>query len=149
MGHLGSDETVLLIILAVVGGILLVMLAIQALVCWLLYDAWKRIPPPYLEGEPWHAWLLMVPLLGLIMGFFVHPRIARSYRNYLAAWNIHDAGDCGEQIGQAYAICAACSVIPYLGSLAAMAGFVLIIVFLVKITGLKKRLVPVQPPPVG
>lgn len=147
MAHLTPDQFVIVLILAIAIVFVLTMMAIQVFVAWFLYDAWNRIPPPYREGESWHAWLLLVPFVNLVMPFFVHPRISRSYRNYLAAWNIHDAGDCGEQLGLACAVCTACSVVPYLGLLAAMAGVVLVIVYIVKLNGLKKRLGVAAPPP--
>ncbi|KAF0244934.1 MAG: hypothetical protein FD180_2084 [Planctomycetota bacterium] len=137
MGH--GNEALLLTILAIVGVFLLVMLAIHVFICWLLYDAWNRVPPQCREGEPWHAWLLLVPICNLVMPFFVHPRISRSYRNLFAAYQMPPEDDCGEQLGFTYAVCSACSVVPYVGLLAALAALVIIIMYLLKIGRLKAR----------
>lgn len=137
-----TDLNILLVVLAVVGVLVLAMLAIQVFVCWLLYDAWRRIPPQVVEGEPWHAWLLLVPFVNLVMPFFVHPRISRSYQRYLTACNIQGEGDCGEQMGFIYALCGVGSLIPYIGLLAALGGLCVLIVYVVKVNTLKKRYFP-------
>lgn len=136
---MASNEAIFLTILVAVGVLLLVMFAVQVFICWLLYDAWNRVPPQCREGEPWHAWLLLIPIVGVVMAFFVHPRIARSYRNLLAAYQMPAEDDCGEKLGFSYAVCGACSVVPYVGLLAALAALVIIILFLVKIGRLKAR----------
>ena len=63
----------------------------------------------------------------------------------------HDVGDAGRGMGLAYAICAACSIVPCVGIFAGLAALVLLIIFLVKIYGLKAQIgapaggFPVQP----
>ena len=47
-------------------------------------------------------------------------------------------GDCGEKIGFWYAICGGLLIIPCVNYLAGPAGLVLLIIYLVKIHGLKK-----------
>lgn len=132
-------ESSFLIILVVA---LLVGLAIGVLLVWLLYDACSRIPAQYRQLEPWHAWLLLIPLWGLIWNFFVYARLSRSMGAALAAQGTPAADDCGAQLGQTYSICCILSLIPFIGGIAGVVALVVWIMYLVKITGLKKRLAP-------
>ena len=97
--------------------VLVIALAVQAFVCYLLSGCLKRIPEPYRQQQPGMVWLLMIPLVGIVWNFFVYPNLSRSYQAYFAAQGRTDVGDCGAGIGLAYCICAAVSLIPYLGML--------------------------------
>ena len=118
----------------------LIGLAIQAYVCYLLSGCLKRIPPPYRQQEPNMVWLLMIPLVNIVWNFFVYPNLSRSYQAYFAAQGRTDVGDCGAGIGLAYCICAAVSFIPYLGMLTGIAALVLLIMYLIKAIDLKKQI---------
>lgn len=134
----GMETTVLLIILvAVVIGV-----AIAVLLVWLLYDACKRIPAQYRELEPWQVWLLLIPVWSLIWNFVVYPRLSRSMQAALAAQGTPAADDCGAQLGLYYAICCVVALVPIVGGIAGLAGLVIWIMYLVKISGLKKGLPP-------
>jgi len=117
--------------------IVLVSLAIQAVICWLLSTCFQAIPQQFRKMEPGMVWLLLIPCFGLVWNFFVFPRLAQSFKAYFDSVGRTDVEDCGEKIGWAFAICVACSIIPYLGMLAGLAGLVLLIIFLVKAMGLK------------
>ncbi|MEI8195843.1 MAG: hypothetical protein WCI73_08045 [Phycisphaerae bacterium] len=142
----------------------LVGLAIQIFICWLLSDSLKRLPPEYRQQQPEMVWLLLIPLFGLVWNFFVYPKIADSYKAYFTAQasgalpmaapggipnlnyqNANTGDDCGRGIGLAYCICAAISWVPYVGACTGLAALVLMIIFLVKITGLKNMLPPANP----
>jgi hypothetical protein len=132
-------------------------LAISALVCFLIYNAQNALPPQFQRIPAGQVWLLMIPLFNLVWNFFVFPRVADSYRDYFHSAGRPDVGDAGRGIGLGYAICAACSIIPCVGIFAGLAALVLLIIFLVKIYGLKAQIAapaggfPVQsnqtPPP--
>ena len=138
-----EEAAVLLIMFVIGGGILLVGLAIQAFVCWLVSGSLKRIPEQYCEQTPGMVWLLMIPCFPLIWNFFVYPRVAASFQNY---FNDHpdqaqmDVGDCGAQLSQYYCIATVCGLIPLVGGLASMAALVLLILTLVKFSELKKQI---------
>lgn len=115
-------------------------LAIQAVICWFMASAIGRVPPEYREIEPGGVWLLMIPLFSIIWLFFVVQRIPRSFQNYFEARERYDYGDCGAQLGLWYAICAVGTLIPYLGTCVGVAAFVLMIMFLVKLSELKNQI---------
>lgn len=141
-------------------GFALVHFAIKFFICWLLSDALKHLPPAYRQQQPEMVWLLLIPLFNLVWNFFVYPKIADSYKAYFAAqaggavptpmpgalpnlnYQTSPGDDCGRGIGLAYSICAAIAVIPYVGACTGIAALVLLIIFLVKISGLKNQLPP-------
>ena len=115
-------------------------LAISIVICLILVGCFKRIPPEHRQMEPGMVWLLMIPCFNLIWNFFVFPKLSQSFKGYFDAVDDTTVGDCGASLGMAYAIVSACCVIPYAGCLTAVASIVLLIVCLVKATGLKNRI---------
>ena len=139
---------------------LTVGLAISALVCFLIYNAQNALPPQFQRIPAAHVWLLMIPLFNLVWNFFVFPRVSDSYRDYFNSVGRPDVGDAGRGMGMAYAICGAVSIVPCVGIFAGLAALVLLIIYLVKIYGLKAQIAgpgvggfpvqphqPVSPPP--
>jgi hypothetical protein len=124
---------------------LLIGLAVSAAICYLLYNAQNAIPPEHQRVKPGMIWLLMIPLFNLVWNFFTFPKISDSYASYFQSRGRTDVGDAGRGIGLAFAICAACSIIPCVGVFTALASLVLLILFLVKIYGLKSQIGQVQP----
>ncbi|MBI5393896.1 MAG: hypothetical protein HZA91_01225 [Verrucomicrobia bacterium] len=117
-------------------------IAIGVLICWLLFDCCKRIPAQFRKQEPGMVWLLLIPLFNIVWVFFVFPRLSDSLKAYFDSVGKTGVGDCGRQIGFIYAICAVCGMIPFVNCLAGPAALVLLIIYLVKITGLKGQLPP-------
>jgi hypothetical protein len=115
-------------------------LAINAVICFLLWGCFKRIPQQYRAMEPNMVWLLMIPCFGLVWNFFVFPRLSQSYQQYFAAQGRTDVGDCGKQIGLGLAICAALSIIPFVNYCTGVVALVLLIIYLVKVLGLKGQI---------
>lgn len=113
-------------------------LAVAAVVCWLISGCLKVLPQEYREMEPGMVWLLMIPLFQLVWNFFVFPKTSRSFQRYFAARGRTEFGDCGEKIGLWYAICGALCLIPCVNYVAGPAALVLLIIYLVKVTGLKQ-----------
>ena len=126
--------------------ILGVGLVISLVICYLLYEALKRVPSQFRQMDPPMVWLLMIPCFNLVWNFFVFPKISRSYKAYFEAAGNTEVGDCAEKLGLIYAICAVCSIIPCVGAIAGLAGLVLLIIYLVQIYGLKAK---IQPEAVG
>ena len=144
--------------LAVIAVAMLVCIGITVLVCWLLYGCFNRIPAAHRKMEPGLVWLLLIPCFNLVWAFFVFLRLPDSYNSYFKAQGRTDGGDYGRSIGLAYAICSACSIVPYIGILPGLASLILLILFLVKAHGHKKEIpqepafvspVPPPPPPVA
>jgi hypothetical protein len=137
---------------------LTVGLAISILVCFLIYNAQAALPPQFQRIPAGQVWLLLIPLFNLVWNFFVFPRVSESYQTYFNSQGRTDVGDAGRGLGVGYSICAAITVIPCpcVGGIAGLAALVLLILFLVKIYGLKAQIgspgggfpvYPNQPPP--
>lgn len=120
--------------------VIVISLVIAIAICLMLTSCFKRIPPEHRKMEPGMVWLLLIPCFSLVWNFFVFPRLSESYLSYFTAQGRTDVGDCGRGVGMAYAICCACSIIPYLGILAGLAALVLLIVYLVKAFELKDQI---------
>ena len=133
-------------IFALVVGIILAFMAIfigvGVLICWILYDCLKRVPPQFRQQEPGLAWLLLIPFFGVVWNFFVFLPLARSYQSYFYSRGRTDLRDCGYNISLAYCICAAISIIPYLGLLAWIPSLVLLIISLSKVHALSRQIEP-------
>jgi hypothetical protein len=132
--NLGMPE---LVLLALIGSACMVPLVVEAVVAALLSSALRRLPPRYRQMDPGLIWLLMIPLFGIGWNFFVVLKVSRSYRDYFAERGRSETGDCGEALGLAYSVCAACSLVPYLGCVTAVAALVLLVLYLVKMNTLK------------
>lgn len=136
-----SGELVALgVILFVIGVILLVTLLVYLIVAFLLYTCLARVPKEYRKMEPGLVFLLIIPLFNIIWNFFVFLRIPESYQAYFAAQGRTDLGDCGRTIGLWLSICVACSIVPCVNYISGPASLVLLIIFLVKIFGLRSQI---------
>ncbi len=130
----------------------IVCLAIGVFICYLLYDAERRLPDAYREISPPLIFLLLVPLLNLVWIFVVVVKVSQSFQKYFAAQQKTDVGDCGFGIGLGWAITAVCVWIPVFGTLSGLASLVLMVIYLAKISQLKTLVgataaVPPPPPP--
>lgn len=120
--------------------VLVVVLAVQALICYLLVQCLKRIPAEHRKIEPGKVWLLMIPLFNIVWNFFVFPAISDSFASYFRAQGELDKGDCNRSLAMAHCICVACSVIPYIGALPGFASLIILIIYLVKANELKSQI---------
>ena len=114
-------------------------IAIAVVICFFIYDAFKRLPEQFRLMNPSLVWLLLIPCFSLVWNFFVFPRLSASYKNYFDSIGRTDVGTCGKGIGMGYAICMVCGLIPCVGFLASLAGIVLLIMYLIQITKLKNE----------
>ena len=141
MNQTGGEEAIVLGAIIIAGIVaLLVVLAINAVICWLLSGVLKQVPAEHRKMEPGMVWLLMIPCFSLIWNFFVFQRVPDSLKSYFDSIGKTDVGDCCKQLGLLYAIAGACSLVPFLNYLAGPASLVLLIIVLVKLMDLKKSL---------
>jgi len=138
--NLNNDAIAALGVAGVIVVAILVSLAINIFICFLLQDCYKRIPPQFRKWEPGLVWLLLIPCFSVVWNFFIFPGLSKSFKAYFDSVNRTDVSDCQEGIGLAYAICTAASIIPYLGCLTGIAALVLLIIFLVKTHELKGQI---------
>ncbi len=112
-----------------------------------LQRAFERCAPAHRAMTPGLVWLLLIPLFNLIWNFMVVTNLAKSLEREYRSRNIPAQLESAKSIGLAWAILSWCSLIPIFGFLAALAGFVLWIVYWVKIAGLSQALLaPIAEP---
>ncbi len=100
--------------------------------------------------EPGMLWLLLVPLVNLIWHFFVVIGMAKTLSNEFRMRNITNMEPLpGQSIGIAMCVCGACGIIPFLGLIASLVGFVLWIVYWAKIAEFSRMLDGVPMPGEG
>jgi hypothetical protein len=127
--------------IAVIAGVILVVsLAVQLVICLLVYKCAQRIPEQYQQIPPGHVWLLMIPCFAIIWNFFVFPKIAAGYAAYFRAHEDTSVGDCGAQLALIYCIAVCCSLVPIVQYVAGPASLVLLIIVLVKFWELRGRI---------
>ncbi len=132
------------IVLAAGSLALLVFLGIRITILYLLYKDLEAVPAEFRRLEPSLVWLLLIPCFSLVWNFFVYTRVARSYQDCFNERNRWDVGDCGAGLGIAYSICVILVSIPCLNYVTVWfcgpALIVLIIIYLVKLHGLKQEI---------
>ena len=136
----------IVIVIAVLFMVAMVAVGIAVLV--LIYMAANRIPPHHRKMDPGLVFLLLIPLFGMVWYFFVVLRISEGFRSYFNEQGRTNVGDCGKGVGIGSGICSAVSIISLipapvtamLGSMAGLASLVLVIIYLVTISGLKKQI---------
>lgn len=136
-------------VLVIVGIAFLISVAIWVVVCLILYSAMKRVPAAHRRAEPGLAWLLLIPVFNLVWNFIYLPKVSESLASALAAQGDTTAGDAGGQLALVYAILMAIAtagafipIVNCFSGVASLAGFVILIIYLVKVNGLKNRLRP-------
>lgn len=139
MFNTGNDEATLAAMLIVVGISLAISLAINLFVCWLVYRANEALPVQHRRIESWQAFLLLIPLWNLIWNFILFARVSGGMQSFFQSKNDTTAGDCGAAIGLWYSICVLVCFVPIASCIAAPAAIVLLIIYLVKISGLRTR----------
>jgi hypothetical protein len=122
---------------------LAVLLGIWAAICYFVSLMFQRIPAQYREMDPAQVWLLMIPLFNIVWNFFVFPKLSRSYKAYLESMGDTSAGDCEATLAMAYCIVAAPYIIPCVNCFTGLAALVIVIIYLIKIDGLKAKFPPV------
>ncbi|REJ86865.1 MAG: hypothetical protein DWQ34_26680 [Planctomycetota bacterium] len=122
---------------AIFGIVVLGWFVVYAVVCFLIASPLSMVPEELREMSPGQVWLLLIPLFNLVWAFLVAQRVPRSFQNYFANVGVTRFGDCGAQIGVWWAICFVGSWIPCLNAAAVPANLVLLIIFIVKLWGMK------------
>jgi hypothetical protein len=135
MGRLGLTEIIL--ILVVLG----LMVIPQIFYLLTMQRTLKAISLENRKIEPNQVWLSLIPLFGLIWNFIMISRVADSLQSEFKKRNIHTNEEKpGYSIGLTYSTLFCCSIIPILGSIAAIVGLVCWIIYWVKINTYKTEL---------
>ena len=96
-------ETIWLI-LGIVFAFLIVWLVVYVFYLLSLQKALSRVSPRNRTMEPGQVWLMFVPCLNIVWGFFIAIRVPDSLRNEFADRRRDDGSDYGKTIGLAYCI---------------------------------------------
>jgi hypothetical protein len=123
----------------IVGAVVGLIVALWML--WFLSDALQRVPPTHRKMHPGQVWLLLIPLFNLIWMFFVYTRIPQSFKSHFDSAGVTGMGDCGKGLGIATGILSLLGIVPVINLIVALPGLIVFIIYLVKIGGLKKRIV--------
>ena len=112
----------------------------------------KSIQPGNRLMDPGMVWLQLIPLFGIVWQFIVVSRISDSLKNEFNSW-ANDNSILGDteslnltnrrptyDIGLAYCILFCCSIIPFLGFFASLAGLVCWILYWVKLSEFKNKI---------
>jgi hypothetical protein len=136
MGMLGVTEIMLIVL--VVFGICLLPTIFYLLT---LMNTLNLVSVKNRKMEPGMVWLILIPLFGIVWQFIVVNNIADSLRDEFKERNINVGEERpGSSIGLAYCILMVCSVVPFLGFLTGLAGFICWIIYWVKISDFKSKL---------
>jgi hypothetical protein len=124
---------------------LIVMLwfALIAVILYLLTleKALRKCAPGARTMKPGKVWLWLIPVFGLIWQFILVRNIAKSLGSEFARRGIPcPEGTPGQNIGLAMSVCHCCFFIPWLGRLATIAGFVLWILYWMRIANYSRIL---------
>jgi hypothetical protein len=106
-----------------------------------LQTALERCSVESRAASPGTVWLMLIPLFNLIWNFILVGQISRSLRNEFNRRGTQGVeADPGKSIGLAMCILAPCGIIPGIGFLSSIAGFICWIIYWVKISGYSRLL---------
>lgn len=140
MGNLGYQE--LLLILVVIAFCLGVIPFVFYLLT--LQKALKTVSPENRKFEPGLVWLLFIPLFNAIWMFFVADAIGTSFKKEFDQYGAFQNERPTYNLGLTLAILQCCSIIPLLGSIAALGALVIWIVYWIKVNEKTKELVSLK-----
>jgi len=113
-----------------------------------LQNTLNQVKPENQKMQPGLVWLILIPLFGIVWQFIVVNNIADSLKAEFQQRNINVGEDRpGSGIGMAYCILMVCSIIPFVGFLTSIAGFICWIMYWVKISDFKSKLQTAQSQP--
>jgi hypothetical protein len=141
MGNFGFIEIILILIIGF--GFCLIPTIFYLLT---LQNTLHEVSYENRKMQPGQVWLTLIPLFGIIWQFIIVNNIADSLKLEFAQRNINVGEDRpGIGIGLAYCILVCCGIIPFLGILTGLAGFICWIIYWVKIGDFKTRLQQSRP----
>ncbi len=120
--------------------IFLVALILGILYLLSLQKAFERCAPENRAMPAGQVWLLLIPLFNLVWNFIVVTNLAKTLGAEFRRRGISAEAEPGKSTGLAMSILAGCSLFPVLNLLAGPAGFVVWIIYWVKIAGYSKLL---------
>ncbi|MCZ7646775.1 MAG: hypothetical protein M5U26_16055 [Planctomycetota bacterium] len=125
------------------------LLVLHVIFSYMLYLCLEAVPKEDREPDSWQAFLLLIPLVGLVWNFIVYPKLAQSYQRVFARFERLEFGDCGHGIGMGYAICMVLGILPLVGLLPMLVAMVLQLMYLLRVWNLRKEIRALSGSPPG
>ena len=138
--YVNSEVAVVFTVLAVVFFIFLLMLLPTIFYLVSMQKALSRCEPQNRLMQPGLVWLNLIPLFCLIWQFFTVLYVSGSIDREFRARGIAAEPEPGKSVGLAMCILNVCGIVPYLGILTGIGGFVCWILYWVKIADCSRRL---------
>lgn len=136
-----ADDEVFTVVVIVCSAIMvLASLAMQFLFLLTLKRALEQCDPRTRTMEPGQVFLNLIPCFGAIWMFFTVSRVSESLRAEYDDRGMDAYGDYGQQMGISYASLILAWIIPWIGVLFGIAGFVCWIMYWMKIAELSRGL---------
>jgi len=139
LGIIGPQEImIILVVVAVIFGISLIPMIFFLLT---LQNTLNAVSFENRKMEPGLVWLSLIPLFGMVWQFIVVDRMAGSLQAEFAKRGMAtEEARPGNSIGLAYCILFCCSLIPFLGYVTSIAGLICWIIYWIRISDYKNRL---------
>ena len=135
----------LAVLLGLIGGFVLVLVAIYVLanllLSYFIWSAYRAVPPHRQTLPPGLVWLCAVPCLGSIMLIVVSIMVPQAFQEAFRERGRTDRGDCGlvlALVGSTGMV--AGPIVPIIGSLIGLGCLAVFIVFVVKLHACKRAL---------
>jgi hypothetical protein len=136
LGFIGPQEIIIILLISLGFGLIPLIFYLIT-----IQNTLKAVSFENRKMQPVEVWLTLIPIFGLVWQFFIVNRVADSLKLEFSAKNITvDEERPGITIGLAYCILFCCSLIPFLGYLTSVAGFVCWIIYWVKINGYRIKM---------
>lgn len=100
----------------------------------------NKCAPENRAMQPGMVWLMLVPLVNLVWGFFVVINMAKSLGAEFQKRGITEEPEPGKKLGLIMCVLLCCGIIPLLGALCSLGGIVCWIMYWLKIVGFSKKL---------
>ena len=127
--------------------ILIIVVALGSIIPGILYlvslqSTLNEVSIKNRRMQPEQVWLSLIPLFGLVWQFIMVSRIADSLRAEFDDRQIQIAElRPGYSVGLAYCVLFTCSIIPVLGFLTSIAGLICWIIYWVKTSDFRQKLI--------
>ena len=116
------------------------LIAVLVLFLLNLMKLLQACAPENQKMGPGMVWLNLIPIFSLGWMIFTVIKITESLKSEYTSRGLNTDQNFGYPIGLAYAICNACSIIPFVGTFAALGSLVLWIMWWIKTAGFRKEL---------
>ena len=134
------DQAEVMLLVAAVGAILVVFLAVTVMFLLTLSKALSRCGPRARTMEPGQVWLNFVPCYNIVWQFITVNRVSESLKNEFYDRGLDDAGDFGRGFGIAYCALGIAGSVPAIGPVFSLVALGCGVTYWVKIAGYSRQL---------